>query len=174
MIQMLLENFFEKLSYADILKISIIFEEKAKAFYQRAYEFSQKPQEKEFLRILISDEERHAREFQRLYEQYQNDSKFNESYFSLDSSNCIRKLVTGHIYPAPNEELDRIEKISSVLGYYNFALKAENDAIFFYDEVVKTVTDCDTVRKVFAKFVMEEKMHKQELQNKIDKVLYTK
>ncbi|SDL06158.1 Rubrerythrin [Halarsenatibacter silvermanii] len=142
-------------SFNEVLEMAKDIEEKGENFYQNQAELTDNSEaEKLFLR-LAADENDHYRRFQKLQEDFQQETGREDEYVTdSDVSAYLEALVEFSVFPADEEEKVEARDLEEVLG---MAIQAEKDSILLYTEMKEDNTG--TTAEALDKLIEEEKEH---------------
>jgi len=148
--------FFNEIEAA---KIAQNMEKHGRAFYEKAAAKAKDPGARQVFLQLIEDEKRHLATFEDLEEQLQADRREAAGYEDdAEIGAYIDRLLSTQIFTSASDVGRLADQAQDDLEALAVAMKAERDAIVFYQEMLDFI-DSKVAKEAFQTILKEERRH---------------
>jgi rubrerythrin len=150
------QMFFNEIEAA---KIAQNMERDGIDFYTRAADKAETDPVRETFLKLVDDEKKHLKRFQELDERLQDNREQGRGYTDdPDLGAYIHRLLETQVFAEDGSVARLADQAESDIEALGTAMKAERDAIIFYEEMLKHIDSSDA-RDAFGAIVDEEREH---------------
>jgi len=154
------QKFFNEIEAA---KIAQNMERHGLEFYRKAAAKAKETATRDVFLRLAEDEKKHLARFEELEETLQAARREGAGYTDdADLSAYIDRLVETHVFAEEGAVARLAEQATSDYEALSVAIRAERDAILFYQEMLDFI-DSKAAREAFSRILQEERGHLQTL-----------
>ena len=139
-------------------KIAVVMERSGQAFYQAAARKAKDPQVRKMFHELAEEEQRHVGQFEALERQLSAERREAGGAERAELDAYVQRLVETQVFSGEGTVARLVEQIDSDIGALGVGMRAERDALLFYQEMINH-TDSRAAREAFRKIIDEEREH---------------
>jgi len=143
-------------------KIAISMERNGLKFYADAARKAKDPNVRKVFLALAEDEKEHIARFEELHGQLLAEPRAHSYLDGNELDAYIQRLVETQVFADEGAVARLVDQIDSDLGALAVGMRAERDALLFYQEMLN-FTDSKAARQVFGKIIDQERRHLVEL-----------
>ncbi len=146
----------------EIIEMAVRIEENGYRFYKDAAENAMTTQLKELFTLLAEEEKHHVISFTEIKSSIADDSPPPEfDPFIADANAYLKSMADYEVFTEPDDGDKLSDTIFDEKQALEYAINMEKDSLLFYYELIKMVTEKDTV--VLEKLIAQEKEHLRKL-----------